>query len=70
MRETLRVTVYDGKYTVIMTEDGGMRALRYGEEWRDLVGDGMVLALAQEVDELRRKIEEKDRLIARLKSFS
>lgn len=52
MRERLKVTVCDGKYTVIQTDDG-LRALRYGQEWRDLTGDGLVLALAQEVDELR-----------------
>ena len=70
MEEVLRITVCDGKYTVIMTKDGNLRALRYGEEWRDLVGDGMVLSLAQEIDDLRQKIKEKDRLIARMKSFS
>ena len=49
----LNVTVYDGKYTVIQDERGGLRALRYREEWRDCTGDGLILALAQEVGELR-----------------
>jgi len=53
MAELLRVSVYNDKYTVIQEEDGSLRALRYGEEWRDLCGDGLVLALAQEVDSLR-----------------
>jgi len=56
MTERLRVTIYDGKYTVIMNTNGGLRALRYGDEWRDLTGDGLVLALAQEVEELREKM--------------
>jgi hypothetical protein len=52
----MRVTVYDGKYTVIQDERGGLRALRYGEEWRDCTGDGLILALAQEVEELRSEV--------------
>jgi hypothetical protein len=55
-KDLLNVTVYDGKYTVIQEARGGMRALRYGEEWRDLTGDGLVLALAQEVDALRERV--------------
>jgi len=48
----LKVTVADGKYTVILPEDGSLHALRYGEKWRDLIGDGMVLALVQRIEEL------------------
>lgn len=61
MAERLRVNVYDGKYTVIMTDDGGLRALRYGEEWRDLCGDGLVLALAHEIENLRGIINGSDK---------
>ena len=53
----LSVTVYDGKYTVILPANGGLKALRHGKEWRDLCGDGLVLALAQEVDKLRETNE-------------
>jgi len=52
-----RVTVANGKYTLIFDPRGGLRCLRHGEEWRDLVGDGMVLALMQEVQELRKEPE-------------
>lgn len=52
-----RVTVYDGKYTVVWGGDKPLRALRYGEEWRDCVGDGLVLALAQEVRSLASALE-------------
>ena len=52
--EQLRVTVYDGKYTVIQDEKG-LRALRYGEEWRSCVGDGLICALAYAVDEERSR---------------
>jgi len=54
----INVTVYDGKYTVIQDETGNVRALRYGKEWRDCCGDGLVLALAQEIDTLREELEE------------
>lgn len=56
--EDLRVTVYNGKYTVIQNSTGGLRALRHGEEWQDLTGNGMVLALAQEIEDLRATILE------------
>lgn len=49
----LSVEIYDGKYTVIQKQNGGTEALRYGEPWRDCTGDGLILALAQEVQELR-----------------
>lgn len=54
----LNVTVADGKYTVRAKNGEGLHALRYGEPWRDLVGDGLVLALAQEINELRKQIDE------------
>ena len=53
--ELLRVTVCDGKYTVIQESTGRLKALRYGEEWRDCCGDSLIMALAQRVDELEHK---------------
>lgn len=41
-------------YTVIQDERGGVRALRYDEEWRDC---GLILALAQEVEALRAEVD-------------
>jgi hypothetical protein len=55
--DLLRATVYDKKYTVVQDANGGVRALRHGEEWRNCVGDGLVLALAQEVRRLREGYE-------------
>ena len=49
------ITVHDGKYTLIM-DPGNLRALRYGEPWRNLVGDGFVMALGHEILELREKV--------------
>jgi hypothetical protein len=55
--DLLSVTVYNGKYTVVQDHKGVLRALRYGEEWRDCCGDGLILALAKEVDELRKLVK-------------
>lgn len=44
--------VADGKYTVVHDNGANLRALRYGQPWRDLVGDGLVLAMAQEIENL------------------
>jgi hypothetical protein len=52
------VTVGEGKYRVIFGRDTTLQALRYGEEWRKLDGDNLVLALAQEVQDLRAKVVE------------
>lgn len=52
----VKVTVYGGKYTFIQNKDGSCEALRYGEKWRDLSGDGLTLALAQEIENLQEKI--------------
>jgi hypothetical protein len=60
----LKVTVGDGKYTVLFDENDRLSALRYGEKWRDCCGDGLILALAYEVEELR---EENHRLLMVIK---
>lgn len=53
----MRHDFLDGKYTVIFDETTGrLSALRYGEPWRDLVGDGMVLAMLQRVDALQQEV--------------
>lgn len=48
------VTVAYGKYRVIAeAQMKNFRALRYGEEWRSLTGDNLVMYLALELQELR-----------------
>lgn len=46
----------DNKYTVIQDKNGKLYALRYGEQWRECVGDNLILRLAQEVVSLREII--------------
>lgn len=55
----LDITLLDGKYRIVANSDmTGFRALRYGEEWRDLTGDKLVLALVHEVIGLRERVNE------------
>ena len=46
------VKVANGKYEVLHENGANLRALRYGEPWRDLCGDGLVLALVQRIEAL------------------
>lgn len=47
------IRLADGKYRLLQNDDGtGLRALRYGEEWRDLTGDNLVSELGHRIEEL------------------
>ena len=54
--ELLRVVIEGGKYTVVLSRHKGLEALRYGEPWRELAGDNLVLCLAQEIERLREQL--------------
>lgn len=47
-----RIELEGGKYTVLHEYGLNFRALRHGEEWRDLTGDGLILAMAHRIEEL------------------
>ncbi len=47
------ITICEGKYTVRVHSSGRMEALRYGEPWREMTGDGLVMALFHEIQALR-----------------
>ncbi len=53
---TLDVMIENGKYRVIQDNEGNLRTLRYGEEWRDCCGDNLIYCLAAEVERLREQI--------------
>ena len=53
MKNTVKI---NDKYTLVHDDGVGLHALRYGEQWRDLTGDGLVLAMAQEIEELRNEL--------------
>lgn len=52
-----KIVLEDGKYTVLHENGANLRALRHGEPWRDLVGDSLVLAMAQHIEELEAKLQ-------------
>jgi hypothetical protein len=51
----LDIDLDNGKYTVRQNEKR-LYALRYGEPWRDLLGDNLILYLAYEVESLRNQL--------------
>lgn len=51
-----KINFYDKKYTLVLDEKGKLSALRYGEVWRDLTGDGLVLAMFNEISKLNSDI--------------
>lgn len=51
-----RIELDGGKYTVCHENGTNLRALRNGEPWRELTGDGLVLAMAQRIEELEAAI--------------
>ncbi len=61
---TLNVKV--GDYTVQMDAAGRLTALRHGKPWRDCVGDNLILALAQEVEQLRTALGDAEQCISEM----
>lgn len=53
---TTRIDIDNGKYSILHENGSNLRALRNGEPWQDLQGSGLVLAMAQEIEELREKL--------------
>ena len=47
----------NGKYAVMYDENNQYptKCLRYGEEWRDLVGDNLIFWLCAKIEELEEK---------------
>lgn len=52
----MRATTLDGKYTVVLDNNGKLYALRYGQPWRDCCGDNLVFALAQDLETLSGRL--------------
>ena len=58
MRESVKLD--DGKYEVIFDQNGcrsDFYALRYGESWRDLTGDNLVLAMFYRIQNLEEQLQ-------------
>lgn len=52
-----RIELAEGKYTYI-NDNGNQRALRYGEEWRDLTGDNLIYYMGVEIQQLKLSVEQ------------
>jgi hypothetical protein len=53
------IILADGKYEVVFDQNGqrsDFYALRYGEEWRSLTGDNMILCMFQRIRDLEDKL--------------
>jgi hypothetical protein len=49
--EDFRLSLDGGKYTIVHYQEGGLKILRYGEEWRDETGDSVIYLLAAHLKE-------------------
>lgn len=52
-----RVVLENGKYEVVI-ENGAMKALRHGEEWRNLAGDKLIFAMVCKIEDLQGDLRE------------
>jgi len=56
-----KLELQNGKYTILEDlNNGKFEALRYGNDWRNLVGDNLILALVNKVQELEDKLKVKE----------
>lgn len=52
----MKIDLNDGKYTYIF-DNGKQKALRHGEEWRDLTGDNLIYWMACRIQELEEELQ-------------
>jgi cytidylate kinase len=53
------VILAGGKYKVVLENGVNLRAKRRGEEWKDLSGADLIIALVQRIEELGGAVEDK-----------
>lgn len=60
-----KIELENGKYTVVneLNDGGGLKALRYGEEWRNLAGDNLILAMYHEIERLQERLSTAEDLL-------
>jgi hypothetical protein len=57
----IKIELENGKYTIIEDLDNReFKALRYGEDWRNLIGDNLILALVQKIEEMDAELTAKE----------
>ena len=54
---TKTINLDDGKYTIIYNENNQypIKCLRYGEDWKDLIGDNLIFWLCKKIEELEEE---------------
>ena len=57
MSDMVNVVICDGKYAIIQDESGSTNVLRYGEGWRNVTGDNVILGAAYEIQKLQDRIK-------------
>lgn len=57
MAKTIKLD--DGKYTIVYDENNQcpVKCLRYGEEYRNLIGDNLIFWLCVRIEELEEKLD-------------
>lgn len=50
----MKTEIKVGEYTVIHENGTNFHVLRHGEQWRDLTGDNLVLALVSRIEQLEK----------------
>jgi hypothetical protein len=58
-----KISLYDGKYIFERDSNKNLHCLRYGEIWRDFIGDNAVNALFSYAIELEAKVIELDKTV-------
>tara|TARA_Y100001963_G_C6524158_1_gene328055 strand:+ start:118 stop:468 length:351 start_codon:yes stop_codon:yes gene_type:complete len=54
----IEIKLGNGKYTYCINNDGsGHKALRYGEEWKNLTGDNLTYCMGEEIQYLQSEVE-------------
>lgn len=54
-----KIEIEGGKYTIVHENGAALRVYRHGELWQNLTGDNLVLAMCNEIEELKRKLKRK-----------
>lgn len=65
--DALRIETIDRKYVVVLSAEGELMAQRYGQPWRDCIGDQLILTLAQDIETLRGRLHKAEAENARLR---
>jgi hypothetical protein len=60
-----KIVLDDGKYTIVYDKNNQypIKCLRYGEEWRDLLGDNLIFWLCTRIEELEDEIGDMNEML-------